>query len=94
MAEPAALKVIVTGKVQGVMFRNFMLHHAKDLGLTGYVRNLPGGQAVEIEAEGERCQLEKLLKIVELGPPRAIVENVSPVWGISSGRHKKFKIEY
>jgi acylphosphatase len=94
MAEPAALKVVVTGKVQGVMFRNFTLHHAENLGLAGYVRNLPGGKAVEIEAEGDRSRLEKLLKLVEPGPPHAIVESLSPVWDEYSGKYKKFKIEY
>jgi acylphosphatase len=94
MAEPGSIKIVVTGKVQGVMFRNFTLRHAEDLGLSGYVRNLPGGKEVEIEAEGEREKLEELLKIAGQGPPYARVDSISSAWGKYSGRYKNFKIEY
>ena len=94
MAEQAALKVVVTGLVQGVMFRDFTRRQAEGLDLSGYVRNLPGGRAVEIEAEGERASLEELLKIVQKGPPKARVESVSPAWGEYTGKYRNFRIEY
>lgn len=94
MAEKAALRVVVCGQVQGVMFRDFTRRQAERLGLSGYVRNLPGGRAVEIEAEGERARLEEILKIVQRGPPRAVVESVSPTWGEYSGRYRDFSIRF
>ncbi|RJO62838.1 MAG: acylphosphatase [Dehalococcoidia bacterium] len=94
MAEPAALKVIVTGQVQGVMFRDYTRRQAERLSLGGYVRNLPGGRTVEIEAEGERAQLKELLKMVKRGPPRAVVESVSPTWGKYTGRYQDFSITF
>jgi acylphosphatase len=93
MAEPTALKVVITGEVQGVMFRDFTRRQAEGLGLTGYVRNLPSGRAVEVEVEGDRASLEELLSIVKLGPPRAVVESVSPIWGEYIGKYRDFRIK-
>jgi acylphosphatase len=90
----ASLKVVVTGRVQGVNFRDFTRHQAGSLGLTGYVRNLPGGRAVEVMAEGERAGLEQLLEILRAGPPRAAVESVSVTWGDPGGEFTNFKIRY
>ncbi|GAF85432.1 unnamed protein product, partial [marine sediment metagenome] len=53
MADSASLQATVYGRVQGVFFRAFVSRCARELGLTGYVGNLPDG-AVEIMAEGER----------------------------------------
>jgi acylphosphatase len=94
LAEQAALKVTVTGRVQGVMFREYTRQTASKLGLDGYVRNLPGGRAVEVEAEGERGRLEEFLILVSRGPPRAEVEKVSPVWSEFSGKYKQFEIRH
>lgn len=94
MAEPAAVKIVVTGLVQGVMFRDFTRLQAQALGLTGYVRNLPGGRSVEIEANGERRQLDKLLLQVKRGPPRAVVESVLVEWHQYSGKYPEFRVQY
>ena len=70
-ARPAErLKVTVRGAVQGVGFRPFVYRLARELGLTGWVRNFPGG--VEIEAEGDRAALDSfLLRLDRERPPRA-----------------------
>jgi acylphosphatase len=94
MAELAALRVVVTGQVQGVMFRDFTRYQAETLSLTGYVRNLPGGEAVEVEAEGERARLEELLSAVKRGPSRAVVENALATWGKYTGRYRDFRIRF
>ena len=94
MAEPAALRVIVTGRVQGVMFRDFTRYQAEALSLTGCVRNLPGGRAVEVKAEGERTKLEELLSLVKRGPPRAVVESAAPTWGKYTGVYRDFRIRF
>ena len=82
----------VRGRVQGVFFRAFVRRHATALGLTGYVRNLTQLRAVEVEAEGERSQLEELLKRLYQGPPRASVEKVEVTWGDYAGNFSDFKI--
>jgi acylphosphatase len=94
MTKEAALHAIVFGHVQGVYFRAFVENHASELGLTGYVRNLPGGREVEVMAEGDRGQLEKLLSYLNEGPVRARVEKVVRQWSEQSGKHPEFKIEY
>lgn len=94
MADLASVKVIVYGQVQGVYFRAFTSRHAEELGLTGYVRNLPGGGAVEVEAEGERNKLERLIDHLKVGPPRAMVEKVETVWSEYSGTYSDFSIRY
>ena len=59
-AELLELSAIVKGNVQGVGYRATTKLYADQLKLTGYVRNLPDG-TVEIRAQGEKPQLEKLL---------------------------------
>ena len=70
----ASVRAIVYGDVQGVFFRAFASRQARELGLTGYVRNLPDGESVEVEAEGERNKLEELIGYLKVGPPAAKVE--------------------
>ena len=53
--EMASLQVVVYGYVQGVFFRAFVSRRAKELGLTGYVRNVLGGEAVEDPYMTECC---------------------------------------
>ena len=57
MSDLASIRAVVYGRVQGVFYRAFTSRQAKELGLTGYVRNLPNG-GVEVWAEGERKQLD------------------------------------
>ena len=94
MSDLASLSVVVHGRVQGVFFRAFTSRHARDLGLTGYVRNLPGGRAVEVRAEGERLQLEKLLEHLKVGPPGARVEGVEVNWSDYQGGFHQFEMRY
>lgn len=54
------LHAIVLGDVHGVGFRASTLHYAQQLGLSGNVKNLSNG-SVEIEAQGHKDNLEKLL---------------------------------
>jgi len=93
VSDLASVRVIVYGRVQGVFFRAFASREAKELGLTGYVRNLPGG-AVEAQAEGERKQLEKLIDYLKAGPPAAKVERVKTDWSEYTGRYSGFVIKY
>ena len=94
MADLASVQVIVYGYVQGVFFRVFASRRAIELDLTGYVRNLPGGEAVEVNAEGERKQLEELIGYLKVGPPAAKVEKVVTNWSEYTGSYPRFNIRY
>jgi acylphosphatase len=69
------LHLFITGRVQGVWFRESMRQEALRLGATGWVRNTPDGR-VEAVICGEQPILEKLLKWSEKGPPMAEVASV------------------
>ena len=94
MTDLASVRVIVYGYVQGVFFRAFAFRQATELGLTGYVRNLPGGEAVEVNAEGERKRLEELIGYLKVGPPAARVEKVVTDWSEYTGSCPRFNIRY
>lgn len=92
--ETARFSATVHGHVQGVFFRYFVCDAARELGLRGYVRNLAGGNAVEVQAEGEKAQLLDLLEQLKIGPPRARVESVAVDWSFCSGQFTGFTIRH
>lgn len=65
----------IRGQVQGVGYRNFVLHHASRLGLSGFVRNKDDG-GVEVEAQGDLMKLEKLVELLRKGPSHGTVDEV------------------
>lgn len=88
------LHAFVRGVVQGVGFRYFVVHHAHRIGgITGFVRNLQDG-SVEIVAEGDREQLEQLLKVVQRGPSGAVVERVDVNWELATGEFTDFRVRW
>ena len=93
MSDLASVKIWVYGRVQGVFFRTFTARWAQELGITGYVRNLPGGE-VEVRAEGARRKLEALISQVNIGPPAARVERVETEWSVYSGDYPDFTVKY
>jgi acylphosphatase len=93
-SELAAVHALVQGRVQGVFFRDSVSRRARELGLSGYVRNLPGGEAVEVHAEGARYQLERLVDYLHKGPPAARVKRVETDWSEYTGDYSGFNIEY
>ena len=93
MADLVSVQAIVYGYVQGVLFRDFVSKRATELGLTGYVRNLPEG-SVEVNAEGRKKQLEKLIGYLKVGPPTAEVEKVVVNWSEYTGNYSRFAIRY
>jgi acylphosphatase len=74
--EPARLRAIVRGRVQGVNFRAYTAEHARRLGLTGFAHNLPDGQSVLVEAQGQRGALDALAARLREGPAHALVRDV------------------
>ena len=73
------LHATVSGRVQGVFFRDSTRREAETLGLAGWVRNLPDGR-VEALFVGPRSACEKALAFLRVGPPRAHVINVEFEW--------------
>jgi acylphosphatase len=94
MADMARLSATVYGLVQGVYFRYFVRNTARELDLKGYVRNLGSGDAVEVQAEGEKLQLDRLLEQLKMGPPAARVRRVEIDWSNYSGQFTNFNIRY
>ena len=94
MTDLASVQITVRGRVQGVYFRGFTVRHARELGLTGYARNMPDRKTVEVHAEGERDKLEQLVKHLRAGPPAARVEEVITDWSEYTGSYSDFKIGY
>lgn len=92
MAE-ARLRAKIHGRVQRVYFRDFTRTRARGLGVAGYVRNLMDG-AVEVVAEGQKEDLEKLVSALRTGPPSAQVEKVDVEWGPAQGDLAGFEIRY
>jgi len=91
--EIVALHAKVKGRVQGVGFRHFVIRSAADLELTGWVRNTYDGD-VEVLAEGERSQLERLLNRLRSGPPVAFVSDVEVEWLPATERYKSFSVRF
>ena len=85
------LDATVTGRVQGVGFRWFVVREATDLGLEGWVANTPNG-AVRCVAEGPEDRLAALLERLREGPPAAIVDNVSEAFMPATGTLGPFSV--
>jgi len=92
-ANRASLHAVVSGVVQGVCYRAFVVREATELGLRGVVRNLPDGR-VEVEAEGERRKLEQLITRLHKGPPDAQVTEVATEWGDDRHEYGDFRVDY
>ena len=67
--------IFVSGRVQGVFFRYTTYRRARQLGLTGWVRNLSDGR-VEAVFEGEETALQEMLSWAKHGPAFAKVEDL------------------
>ena len=91
MTDMLELTATVRGRVQGVFFRAFVQHHARQLGISGYVSNLRDG-SVEVRAEGAKSQLEKLAGYLRIGPPASDVKEVVTEWSAYIGEYSGFHI--
>ena len=92
--DPARIEATVHGRVQGVNFRNYTVREARQLGVVGRVRNLPDGETVAVEAEGNRADLEALIARLRQGPPLARVERVDVSWTKPTGQLVGFRVTY
>ena len=83
--------VRVSGQVQGVFFRDSTRQKAEELGLAGWVRNVPDGQ-VEALFEGPSEKVEAMVRWCEEGPQRASVENVDTNFESAGGDLEGFEV--
>ena len=84
-------KFLVSGLVQGVGFRYFVLKRANERGLVGHVRNLPDGR-VEVVVEGPAEALDGLCADLEIGSRFSKVSKVEYLVETPTGRFTTFSI--
>lgn len=87
------VQIKIYGIVQGVSFRYYTREESLKLDLTGWVKNLPSG-TVEILAQGEKENLEKLISWTKEGPRSARVESVETNWRVPKESFSSFEIRY
>lgn len=87
------VRVLISGRVQGVFFRAYTKEEANRLGLKGWVRNLPDGR-VEALFEGEDEAVEKMIKWCHRGSPASKVEKVEVFEEPYLGEYESFFIKY
>jgi acylphosphatase len=88
--KPVARRAVVSGRVQGVWFRDSVRRLARSLGVTGWARNRADG-SVEVWAEGPPDAVEKLVDFAREGPRRAVVERVE-VEQVTPAGHERFEV--
>lgn len=76
--------LLIFGEVTGVGFRFYTVRIARELGLTGWIRNTENRE-VEIVAEGEKGKLENLITWAHQGPPLAKVREIEVEWEEATG---------
>lgn len=87
----ARLDALVTGRVQGVGFRYYVVGLAAELDLVGWVANEPDG-SVRCVAEGRRLDLETLVGALGRGPLGARVDDVRATWSAALGSFDRFGV--
>ncbi len=85
------LRLVISGRVQGIWYRASARDRAEALGLTGWVRNQPGG-SVELVAEGNGEALDRLFCWCREGPPLAQVSRVEQERSAATGEFSSFDV--
>ena len=68
-------RVLASGRVQGVFFREECRERAEEVGVAGWVRNLPDGR-LEAHFEGDETEVDRLVTWCRQGPPAARVDDI------------------
>ena len=87
------VRIIVSGRVQGVCFRAYTRQKASELGIDGFVRNLFDGR-VEIVAQGGEADLDSLVRWARHGPSYASVTDISVKEEPVDSKMEGFRIKY
>jgi acylphosphatase len=89
----SCVQLKISGLVQGVGFRYYTVSCARQLGLSGWVLNLPDGR-VEAEIVGEKDKIEELIAQVEVGPAGSRVTGVDCRWQTVEPHYNSFTVRY
>ncbi len=93
MVDKIRVRVIVSGRVRGVFFRQNTLYMAKEIGVFGFVINLPDGR-VEAVFEGGKEKVEKMIEWMKEGPKYAQVDGCEINFEKYKGEFNGFEIRY
>lgn len=93
MNQKARVHIFVSGRVQGIFFRENTKKKAQKLGVTGWVQNLVDGR-VEAVFEGEKEKVEEMIKWAKRGPIWAKVNSIEVEWQEYKGEFDDFEIKY
>ena len=88
-----ATRFLVSGLVQGVGFRFFVLRAARSLGIRGFARNLSDGR-VEVVAAGTEDDMGQFQEILRQGPAGALVDGVAASEAILDPHLEGFEIRH
>ena len=85
-----SIKLIISGKVQGVFFRANVINKAVELGLKGYAKNLSNG-TVEVIAQGDEEKISELVNFIKRNPGKSVIDNIK-ITETNSEKFKNFEI--
>lgn len=87
------LHIFISGKVQGVFFRDFVKLTAESFNFKGWCKNLADGR-VEIIVEGKEEKMKDFLRRLREGPPHAEIENIDYEQERTTNEFKEFRVLY
>ena len=93
MSNRVRVSIRVSGRVQGVFFRQTTAQEANRIGVKGWVKNLPDGD-VQAVIEGEREEVDRLVQWCRYGPPSARVDEVKVTQETYTGEFTNFSVRY
>lgn len=86
-------EITVTGRVQGVGYRYFVIQKATEMGITGWVKNSVDGSVI-IVAQGIEEEIKTFIDYLYIGPTSARVDQISKVKFNSLGNFNNFSVKY
>jgi acylphosphatase len=93
MTSLKTVKIVVTGHVQGVFFRAYAKDLANELGISGWIRNEPGGN-VSVTAQGPSVFIDRFIKWCHEGPPTSKIKDVTVKEDTEAELYEGFEIRY
>ena len=93
MADLARAHVIISGRVQGVCFRSYAQSEAARHRVKGWVKNRYDGK-VEAVFEGDKENVDAMIRWCHQGPPHGRVSNVDVTWEKHTGRFDDFSVTF
>jgi acylphosphatase len=91
--ELACAHLLISGLVQGVGYRWFVMRKANEYNLKGYVRNLYTDD-VEAEVEGNKQLISEFIEELRIGPRSAHITDIEIQWGNYQGKYINFDIKF